>query len=318
MKRYFGLLAFAILFGACDDGDITFEEIDFDTVNTARCGNKLYKVNGNEALIVNVQNTEAEFNAIFAEEPTGSGLPQSININGADIQVAYRLFNGTVGSESICDAIPPINPAAVEDWTATSGFMQITTTAMIVENTATGFEGGQKINQYRHNIIFTDIEFDRSNGTTQLYPVFNFGSFDRDITHALPRPFLQQLNKCDGSNVIYKTSGDHAMVLAIDAALINGSTLDTPQLANVDGTTTSFSYLIYDTAPLTSEHFCDAVSPANPIQVWQGTGQVEVTSTDIAGDIQHTIVLKDIVLRRNNSEFILATNYNFGTFLVEN
>lgn len=320
MKRYFGLLAFAMLFSACDDGDLTFENIDFEDVSPRKCDNKLYKLNENEALIINIGDTETQYNTIFNEEPTGNNLPQIVDLTNTSIpiQVAYRLFNGSVSEASICSPIPPLNPTAIEDWTAIAGTMQITTTALREPNDMDDYEGGQTITNYRHNIVFNNIEFHKSNGTTQLYPVFNFGSFDKAITYELPRAFLQQLTKCESENTLYKIAGEHAMVLNIDPALINGTVQNVPQTADVNPTTNSFTYLIYEQGPLTSAHFCDPITPANPIQIWQGTGQIEVTTTTVAGDLQHTIVLKNVTLSRGNSEFLLATDYSFGTILIEN
>lgn len=318
MKRFSGILALAVLMTACDDGDLTYENINFDTAPTETCGNKLYKLNDNEALIVNIGEGEDQFDAFFIENPTGltPRLVDIISVN-PEILVAYRSFDGEVGDASICSAIPPLNPSPTEDWTATSGFMKIVTTANKVENTAAAYEGGQKITGYRHNITFENIEFNRSNGTTLLYPQFNFGTFDKPISLSLPIVFDEELEKCPATNVVFNIAGAHAMVLEIDPALLDGSILDSPRTATVSATENAFAYEIYEQANLAGDsHFCTTTPEANPIQVWTGSGQIEVTTTAVGSSFQHTIVLKNIVLRRENADFILATAYNFGTLLT--
>lgn len=321
MKSFLGILALTMLLTSCDDGDLTFEEISFDDANVLRCGTKLYKLNENEALILNLGESDSEFDSFFIENPTGTGGPEPIDIttSGAEIIVAYRSFNGTVDDESVCDPIPPINPAPTESWTAASGLMEITTTANIVENTTAGFEGGQRITGYRHNISFNNLEFNRSSGTTQLYPEFNFGTFDKPITFALPIVFDDELEQCGTSNIVYNIAGAHAMVLQVDPSLIDGSTLNVPQTGTVSTGTNPFTYQIFSlgTTLEGATHFCTGTPEANPVQVWTGTGEIEVTSTQVGTSLQHTIILRNITLTRGNSQFILAAEYNFGVLITE-
>lgn len=319
MKKYFGLLVCIALFAACDDGDLTFESIDFDNVAAARCANKLYKLNEKEALIVNIGSTDENFNFALREEPTGSATPLLLDLVSNNIDVVYRLYNGEVGSESICASIPPLNPTAIEDWTATSGNLQVTTTANLVENTTPGFEGGQKISGYRHNIILTNVEFAKSSGTTQLYPTFNFGTYDKPITRALPVQFDDVLDICDPSyTLIYNTAGTHAVTLKIDPALLDHSIMDSPRTATIDGTSNIFSYNIFDVGPISGPtHFCTSTPTSNPIEVWNGTGTLEITTTASGSGYLHTIVLKNVTLSRGNSQFLLATSYLMGTLLTD-
>ena len=320
MKSLLGLLAFAMLISSCDDGDLTFESINFDDVIPKRCANKTFKLNEKEALIVKVGDTEDEFDNFFIENPTIEGSPRIIEIvnPNIDIQVVYRLFDGEVSDNSICESIPPINPSAIENWNANSGQMQIVTATKLAENTAPGFEGGQKITDYRHSIIFTNIEFDRSNGTTQLYPTFNFGTLEIPISVSLPIQFDTDLEKCNGSPRIYNIAGTHALALTIDPALLDGTILDTPRIGEINSSANLFQYLIYEEGNLSGDtHFCTVTPVANPLQIWIGTGQVEVTTTQVGSGFQHTIILKNVVLKKGNSEFILAAEYEMGILLTE-
>ena len=320
MKQIIAVLALGFLINSCDDGDLTFEKIDFDAVTANTCGNKLYKLNEKEALILSIGTVQSQFDSFFTENPTPVGSPALIPIPSTTPEtiVKYRLYDGEVSTASICDAIAPLNPTAIEDWTAASGTMQITTTANIAENTTTGFEGGQKITGYRHNIIFNNILFDKSSGTSQLYETFNFGSFDKAIMNALPRTFDQELEKCDSQAVVFNIAGNHALLLYIDPALINGSVLNATQSAEINSSTNSLFYLIYEQGNLSGEsYFCTATPIANPLQTWTATGVIDVTSTQVGSSLEHTIVLKNVTLSRDNNAFILATNFSFGTLITQ-
>ncbi|HEX8268516.1 MAG TPA: hypothetical protein VF581_01375, partial [Flavobacterium sp.] len=204
MKRLTGFLLGALIFSACDDGDLTFESLNFDDVPVERCagdtGNLLYKLNGGEALVVSVGTTASAFDIAFPDNPDlPDALPRSIPINGTTNRVAYQLFNGDATDAIYCSPIPPIDPVAVEEWNATSGIINIITTQVTSENTTDGFEGGTKITGYNHNIVFTNINFNKSDGTTQLYPTFDYGSFLRPVKSelTLPRLFDDEVAICD-------------------------------------------------------------------------------------------------------------------------
>lgn len=57
MKRILSLLAFTLLLNSCDDGNLTQENISFDTVSVQKCATNqlLYKLKDNEALILKLQ-----------------------------------------------------------------------------------------------------------------------------------------------------------------------------------------------------------------------------------------------------------------------
>src|SRR5690606_20812105 len=120
----------------------------------------------------------ATFTDAFPLEPTETGTVQNIAIDNSVNKVVYRLYDGDVTNPSICGAIPAAFPLIVEEWEATSGDIEIITTARIEPNTATGFEGGQKITGYQNNIVFRNITFEKTDGSTQVYDVFPFGVFE--------------------------------------------------------------------------------------------------------------------------------------------
>jgi hypothetical protein len=50
--------------------------------------------------------------------------PTIIDINSTN-RVVYRLYNGTVVTDNICETIAPATPYVTDQWSATAGQIQI-------------------------------------------------------------------------------------------------------------------------------------------------------------------------------------------------
>ena len=124
MKRVFSLLTFVLLLNGCDDGNLTIETIDFKDAETKSCSDKniIYKLKENEALLLEIPITE------FVNEPTDPAFPKVIDIDNSTYRVVYRFYDGAVAEDNICNTIQPAKPYAVDQWIATSGKIEITTT----------------------------------------------------------------------------------------------------------------------------------------------------------------------------------------------
>ncbi|MGB2758633.1 MAG: hypothetical protein WBC58_01645 [Maribacter stanieri] len=162
MKKYL-LIGCSILFFACNDGDLQIETVDFDSIETVQsCDtvsvsteNVLFKINGDEALIVTLPSGLLK-NEVSTTELT-SAVPGSS-------QISYRIFSETVTSTYFCDSPPPLTPTVLEEIEAEGGSIIITTTT---EDSIT----------FTHTIQLSGITFLNENGSriTDLQ-VSEFGS----------------------------------------------------------------------------------------------------------------------------------------------
>ncbi len=325
MKRLFVFVAvISFLTAGCDDGELVFEDIDFNEVAAQRCNNKIYKLNGAEALILKIGDTEsdADFTDAFPFEPSIPGTPHSITIDNEDYKVVYRLYDGDVTTSNICGAIPAAFPAIVEEWEATSGTIEITTTAEITANTATGFEGGEKIDAYQHNIVFRNITFQKNDGSSQVYDVFPFGVYNKGAD-ALNFNFgALELQKCPNSSRVYKTIGTAAISLNLNPVLFDTTNPGEVKTGLIGPETNAFVYHVFPTATTIEPAFlCSTQLPVTPLQTWTGitgvegmSGVVEVVSTTLPGGngYSHEIRLKKVFLKRGRNEFLLADDYLLG------
>ena len=305
-----------MLFSSCDDGIIKVENLDFTNAATNTCGNIVYKLNDNEALLISLP--EDVYNSAFLNQPTPLGQPKIISIS-AENKVLYRFYDGTISSQTICSAIPPISPQPQEEWIGMSGTMQITTTAQIEPNP--DFIGGQKIAAYRHQITFKNITFQKESGN-QFYETFVFGVFQRSAD-AISFIFDENLEKCSNSNLIFNIAGSSALTLKIDPALIVNqiTPLDQPRIGYLGADQNLIQYKKF-AAVVTPSYFCGTTFPTIPaiVETYSGdpeaqgvSGTIEVTTTTSGAGFVHEIHFKNVTLKSTlGVSFLIADDYNYG------
>ncbi|MGO4920409.1 hypothetical protein [Maribacter spongiicola] len=150
MKKYL-LIGCSILFFGCNDGDLQIETVDFDSIETvqscndvsASTENVVFKINGDEALILTIAN------GLLKNEVTASSLESAVP---GSSQISYRIFSETVTSAYFCDSPPPLTPTVLEEIEAEGGSIIVTTTT---EDSIT----------FTHTIQLSGITFLNENGS---------------------------------------------------------------------------------------------------------------------------------------------------------
>ena len=323
MKNVLSLLIFALFLNSCDDGDLTLENIDFKDVSTQNCQtNKIiYKLKDKEALLLEMPLTD------FVNEPTPEGIPTEIKIDNSTYRFIYRFYNGTIATDNICNTIPPATPSVNNQWIATAGTMQITTTAIKSTNAT---ENSSRITGYNHNITFKNLTFLKPDGTNQVYETFPFGDYTTAST-TLPFTFDKAVEQCSTTGQIYNYVSSEALTLDnVDPTLIvNVETpLNTPRTALISSTQNKLAYRLYSNGILTPSYFCNTTLPALPTikEEWNAlddvdgvSGIIEVTTIkNGTSAYKHTIVIKNATLKKGNSNFKLGDNYIYGELTTTN
>lgn len=320
MKKALYVLITALLLNSCDDGNLTQEVISFDTVTTQSCNtnNIIYKIKGQEALLIQIPSSS------FTNEPTTAGSPTILDINSTN-RVVYRFYNGTISSSMFCETIPPSSPTVTDEWIATAGKIQITTTAIKTTNATTG---KTSITGYNHNIVFKNITFAKQNGT-QVYETFAFGDYSRTIT-PLVFGFDETLEQCPTSKQIYNYNSSEALTLDnIDTNLIQNqiTPLNTPRTALIGTTANKLVYRLFTNGIVTPSYFCNTTIPTTLAisQEWIAEagvanvkGTIEVTTTNVLNTYTHHIVLKKVTFVKGNNNFTLGDSYVLGDLITTN
>lgn len=330
MNRVLGIFIAVFLCTSCDDGDLVFQDIDFSTVAAKKCDNKIYKISDAEALILKIgdSDTDDNFLAAFPLEPTETNDPTKINIDNSINRVVYRLYNGAVSEANICGSIPAAFPAIIEEWEATSGEIEIITRDIAIANTNLGFEGGEKITGYQHNIVFNNVTFQKADGTSQVYDVFPFGVYEKTITPLSFNFGDTALQNCTSSNIVFKTVGTEAFSINLDPALLSTSTPGVVKTGIVSADVNAVNYYVFPSATLINQDLlCGSNPTVAPRQRWTGvageqnfSGIVEVVANPLPGGngFSYTIRLKKLTLKKDRNEFLLADDYLFGVLNITN
>lgn len=316
MKRFLGVLACIFALNSCDDGDLTLETIDFEDATTQSCSanNIIYKLKEKEALLLEIPEIA------FVNEPNDPDAPTLIDIDNSIYRVVYRFYNGAVAADNICNTIPPATPYVTDQWIASSGKIQIITTTVKTTNAT---DKSTRITGYNHNIVFKNITFDKGNGT-QVYETFPFGDYVTPPTNNIAFGFNKVVEQCPVSKQIYNYVGGEALTIdKIDASLIvNTETpLNTPRTAVIGSVNNKVAYRLYSDGVLTPGYFCNTTVPALPLisEEWNAVngGIIEVTTVKNGTTAyKHTIVLKNVVLKKGNSDFKLGDSYPYGDLIT--
>ncbi len=314
MKRILSILSLLFIINACDDGDLTIDTIDFSEVTAKKCDLKdiIYKVKDSEMLILAIPATT------FPNDQTPEGTPITLPINSSN-QVIYRQYNGPVSSDNICPTVPSATPSLTEEWKATAGTIQITSTALYAPITS----NGTKIIKYNHYIVFKNVTFQTPNGT-QVYENYIFGNYTTDAT-ALAFGFDGEVQKSSCDNRIFNFNGSEALILNVAdyATLFENAVTVTPRKAII-GSDNKLTYQLYNNQ-VTDAYFCATTPPTTPTlsQEWKAvdgvtdvSGIIEVSTTTLGNDFQHTIRLKKVTFKRGNSTFYLGDDVLYGSFIT--
>ena len=315
MKRILCILSLLFFITACDDGNLTVDVIDFTEVTAQKCSDKdvIYKVKDAEMLFIEIPAST------FTENETLVGAPIEVSINATN-KVTYRKYDGSVSSSNICPTIPDATPNLVEQWNATSGIIQITSTAIKSTNTT---DNSTRITGYTYNIVFKNITFQKPTGP-QVYETFLFGNYATTVS-PLAFGFNEEVDKSACSTKIYDFSGGEVFTLDVAdyATLFANEVTTTPRTALISSTN-KLSYRLYSST-ITDAYFCAATIPATPTltQQWNAidgieatSGIIEVSTTTLGAAFQHTIRLKKVTLKKENSSFSLGDDYLFGTLIT--
>ncbi|HRE76858.1 MAG TPA: hypothetical protein PLL09_03435 [Flavobacterium sp.] len=336
MKKILGILVLLFSLNACDDGDFNIESFDFTDASTNSCNNGetgffVYKINDNEALILQIPE------ASFVNTITPPDVPRIINISSTN-KVFYRLYNGTLNSNVICNTIPPATPTVSTEWVALSGNIEISTFVNKQVNETTN---ASEITGYTHTIVLRNVNFDTGNGNQQLFTELVFGDY---VTSSFRQgDFDVNISKCNNDNsylfkipVIGSSTPANvlpqAMTLRVDPSLFIAEVTaeDDPRVRLMDGSTNLLK-LIYYNGIISNEFLCASETPTFPIPIEEFnaengvtdlSGIIEVRTTieyEIPTDNQspvighrHKITLKNVTMTKVSSSPELEVSFNFG------
>jgi hypothetical protein len=173
MKKILLLISIVFIYNSCDDGDVTLESFNFSSQSILKCSDEnktfLYKINDDELLLLDISAEPYTYDVTFTTFP----YTKSYEINTSSISVLYRLYNDTASSTTICSAIAPATPIVTNEWSATGGTIDVTTTERYDTD-------GTTLLGYNYSIKLLNVNF--SNGTNSFsFEEYLVGSYQTTI-----------------------------------------------------------------------------------------------------------------------------------------
>lgn len=312
MKKFLYLFSILFLINACDDGDVAVQDISFESATGAICGNLAFKIKDNEVLIINFK----DITKSLINDQTKLKVPILSNI--PENSITYRAYSGVPTAANFCGALSPAAPFVIEEWTATGGTIEITSTISKTTSTATtGNTNAETIDGYNQLIILRNVTFKKPNGE-QFYEELRFGNLKLDFVKLDFTVFnLQDLEKCttSGNKNLTAKNGISSLISFDNVTnLIQNTVTTTPRIATIS-VTNNLYYRVFDNLNL-STYNCAltyAATDTSVKQEWKAsTGIVEVTTTQTGAQFIHNVVLKGVKFKQGNSEFYLGDSFKLG------
>lgn len=314
MKRILAILSLLLFITSCDDGNLTVDVIDFSEGPIQKCSLKdiIYKVKGSEMMFIEIPST------YFTNDQT-LGTATIIPLSST-LKVTYRRYASETSNLNICPQAPDATPNLVEQWQATEGTIELTSTAVKTTNPTTGFT---KITGYNYYIVLKNVTFEKPNGP-QVYETFVFGNYNATIS-PLAFGFDADADKSTCDNRIFNFNGSEAIIFdtANFSTLFENTATTTPRTALISAAN-KLTYKLFNNT-VNDTYFCATTTPATPLltQEWNAlngveatSGIIEVTTTTLGTSFRHTIHLKRVTLKKGNSDFSLGDDYIFGSFVT--
>lgn len=307
-------LGFLIVLLACDDGDIQIDRLDFESVNVMSCANVsdpiettfFFKIDQDEALLLDLASGLLKYET-SSPGTIASTIPSPSNL-------IYRLFSENVSQDYFCEAIPALEPAVVQENTATTGDVAIDTKV----------SAATKDNKtYSHAISITDLTLTNDLGErlTDSSTLF-FGDFKTSTANSakLAIPFsnyeaIAAYSECEsapsqGSIRLYKLINDEFVSLDVPlASLVNAATEESAgRKVNLENGI--FKYVVLDTL-VASEMVCTTSALPEEIESWNyvsTSGDLSIDTVENAPDSEgrisftHSFTLEKIILTLQGDE----------------
>ncbi len=307
MKYLWIIFVSSFLFSACNDGDLITKTFNFEGVSVQKCAasNILYKINYQEALILNTPETNF---------PNTEGT-STINIGGTT-SLTYKKYSETASTSEVC-TIPTL--PVLEQWNVVGGTIEITRNKIFDTD-------GITVLAYNHNIVFKNVTF-VANGEQIVYDTYTFGNYRTNIVNLDFDFTLATTQKCSTNNLIFKFKDNKALLLDVSSSLFLNAATTTPRTAIIDGINNKVVYRIFS-GSLNTNYFCASITPSAPIltEEWiakNGVADVSgiITVETIAIDathFKHTITLYKTTFENGVQSYIypLSDNYIFGEYIT--
>lgn len=313
MKKIVGLLFATVGLTACNDGDLVFENLNFDDKEIQKCeNNELYfKTNNNELLLVDFSNSTNGVNGSVLDTLAPLNVRQNLETTNT-IKMYYRTYDGNITTATICSVLAPANPKVTSEYTSLNGgnISYTRTQDAIVTETAVNVN-------YKYTINFENITL--TNGTSEIkYATLPYGTYVYD-TSRMSFNFASNFNNC--SNVLIGNTNTEIVQIQLPENFVFPTTTQTQNITLND--TNLLRYFVFRKA-FTIDEGNECEFPNGVVkeewQVSNGSLQIESSPiTNTSGGItgyRHILKITQAQFKKEESTFSI-TDRIIGTYVID-
>lgn len=310
MKKIAGLILSMICLTACNDGDLVFEDLNFnENQEIQKCkDNELYfKINNNELLLVDFT---FGTNGSVLDTLATLGEIKTLKTSNQP-KIYYRTYDGALNTNTICSLVPPANPKVVSEYTSVAGGTINYTRTMVPVVT----ESAVNVT-YMYTINFENITL--TNGSSEIrYTTLPYGSYIYDSSK-LSFNFGTNFAICD--HILTGKISNEMLQLQLPQDFIFPTTNQTQIIAL--NNTNLLSYFTFKTT-ISNTDICDFPDDTPLKEEWYvNNGNLEIVSeaviNKVTGEVtgyKHVLKLIDAEFMKDKSSFKL-TDRILGTYQV--
>lgn len=313
MKKIVGLILVTTSLTACSDGDLLFENLNFDGIQIQKCeDNELYfKTKDNELLLVDFSDNRSGTKGSILDTLAPLNIKQNFETSNTT-KMYYRTYDAKINSATICSVLAPANPKVTSEYTSVPGgkvFYTRTITPAVSEN-------GVSVN-YMYTINFENITL--TNGTSDIkYATLPYGSYVYD-TSKITFNFNNNYTNCD--NVLVGRTANEIIQIQFPENFVF-PTANQTQTINLNDTNLLRYFVFRKTFTVEQGFECDF--PDVPIkEEWQVTnGSLQIESVVVTNNVgtvtgyRHNLKLLQAQFKKDESTFTI-TDRIIGTYVPE-
>jgi len=304
------LFACATIILACDDGDLVFENFNFDEQDILKCeDNELYfKINNNQLLLV-----DFTFGNNLSVLDSLAPLNEVQKVPTSDrTKIFYRTYDNTISKNVICALLAPANPKVTSEYISIPGGTINYTRTMrpVVTETALNVS-------YVYTINFENITL--TNGTSDIrYTTLPYGSYEYDRSR-MSFNFTSNINNCNNVLTGYTATEFVQLTLPENFTFPTANQTQNVTLNN----SVSVQYYVFENSFSIDEDLPCEFPTETIKEYWQASsGTLQVVSsaiTNVSGDItgyRHQLKLQQVQFYNDNGSFVI-TERLIGTYNVQ-
>lgn len=182
---------------ACNDGDVSFQSMNFSQAEIQSCNGLYFKINGKELLVADFNkgdfSEQLDINAPLNEE-------QSFQVSNAH-PVTYRVYSDNVTNNVLCAAIPPSNPVVTSEYISEPG-----ATVSYKKNMRVVWSNGSAKINYFFDITFHHLTLTKNEEKIK-YETYPFGTYSF-LNQNLPFSFTNPVVTCGSSTLFQNADAD--------------------------------------------------------------------------------------------------------------